>query len=129
MTTKMDPKPLVFVLLPSFLFTVVAIVLLYYAPRGFSLDENYKLKTEKRIAELTRNVQTGEVGKTPDELVEMIGNSWRRRDELQESLAKAHIQISRIAAGTILAGVMLQIYVCFRVKVSARPTARQMPPA
>ncbi len=115
----MTKKDILFLLIPSALFAAMAGLLLFYATAFFP-DRNHEQRTQKRVDELVRKAQSGEMGTKSDKLVEMLTRSWRREDELQGDLTKFHAQISRYAGCGILLGIVVQIYVIFRVKAGLR---------
>jgi hypothetical protein len=115
----MTKKDILFLLVPSALFAAMAGLLLFYATAFFP-DRNHEQRTQKRVDELVRKVQSGELGPKPDKLVEMLSRSWRREDGLQEDLTKFHAQISRYAGCGILLGIVAQMYAIFRVKAGLR---------
>ena len=114
---SMTKKDILFLSLPSVLLVVVAGTLFFYA-NDFFADPNYDLKTERRIDEFASKVQSGELGRAPDDLVKMVGDSWRREDALLEAMAKTHARMSKAAACAILVSITLQLFAVFRVKVN-----------
>jgi hypothetical protein len=113
----MTKKDVLFLLAPSILFVTVAAVSLVYAT-ALSPSPREKQGTQRRIDRLVRDAQRGEFGPEPDKLVGMLSKSWRTSDDLQEVLGNGHAQFSELVGCGVLVGVMVQIYVIFRVKAA-----------
>ena len=113
----MSKRDVLFLSMPSLLFVAMAALSLYYAG-SLRPDPQRHQKTEKDIAELVQKAEKGEV--STDRLVKLLGDSWRKRDLLHETLAGFHSEVLKRCGYGVLGGVVLQFYVIFRVKAGLR---------
>src|SRR5258708_175133 len=113
----MTKKDILFLLAPSILFITVAGASLRYAT-AFSPSAREKQGTQRRIDQFVRDAQRGDFGPEADKLVRMLSNSWRTSDELHDVLGRGHAQLSDLVGCGVLVGVVVQIYVIFRVKAA-----------
>src|SRR5205809_8088462 len=111
----MTKRDVIFLLVPSVLFTWMGAVALFYAS-ALQPDPQQAQKTQKNIDGLVRKAQSGEFGPKAELLVDSVTNSWRARDVIHESVAGFHASLSRRVGYGVLFGVVAQIYVIFRVK-------------
>ena len=115
----MTKKDIVFLLVPSGLFVGMAFLAFIYAD-ALLPDQKYHDTMQQKVRELVQKMQTGEAHPKPEDLVEALGNSYRREFDTQRALATAHAKTSRVLGWGVLAGVVLQFYVVFRVKAGLR---------
>ena len=115
----MTKRDVVFLLVPSVLFTAMAAMALIYA-NALQPNPQQQEKTQRNIDALVRKAQSGEFGPKAEELVDSVINSWRTRDVVHETVAEFHASLSRRLGYGVLFGVAVQIYVIFRVKAGWR---------
>ena len=111
----MTKRDVIFLLVPSVLFTSIAALSLFYAS-ALQPDPQQAQKTQKKIDALVQKAQSGEFGTNADLLLGSVTNSWHTRDVIHESVAGFHASLSKRVGFGVLFGVVAQIYVIFRVR-------------
>ena len=115
----MTKRDVIFLLLPSVLFTSMAALALFYAS-ALQPDPQQQRKTQKNIDALVRKAQSGDDGSKAEKLLGSVTNSLRTRDVVHETVAEFHASLSRRVGFGVLFGVVAQIYVVFRVKAGLK---------
>jgi hypothetical protein len=105
-------KELLLLLLPTLLFVFIAGESFFLATR-FSPNERF---TQKVIDKLIREARSGDYGPNPDILVARLKNAWQSEDCLMANFAR----VNSVTGWGLVSGVVLQVYVIFRVKASMR---------
>jgi hypothetical protein len=104
-------------LVPSALFVAMALAALI-AAGAISLDPKDR-DTRRKLDDLIRKVQSGELHPTQDSLIEMVRDSRDLQDEGRQTVGK----FFRVFGCVSLCGAGLQIYLVLRLKASATPNA------
>ena len=115
----MTKREVIFLLAPSVLFVLMAASALIYAS-ALRPEPQREQRTQKNIDELVRKAQNGEFGPNPEIIVNAVSDAWRARDVVHETVSGFHASLSRRVGYGVLCGVMVQIYVIFRVKAGLR---------
>ncbi len=118
----MDKKATLALLLPSILIVGLAGFALLHAT-DLLPDPKDLAWNEHRLDELAQGISSGKVNPKPERFVEMLHGAYRRRYELHEGLAKAHAIEFRFLGYSLLAVMLMQVWVVFRVRASANKAA------
>ena len=118
----MNKKDIFFILLPCFALVILAGALLFFSNRLSPEDYDQKQqRIQQDFEDLVRKVQSGEAHPKTADLVEVIGNSYRREKETHQFFVTAFAQQSRNAGYGILALVALQVgLVIWRKRAATR---------
>lgn len=99
---------------------------LHYATK-LNPDLKARVVTSRDADELLRKIKSGEAHPKPEELADALRRSYQREFEIEDTLSKAHVFITRLLACGLLFGVALQLYIILRVKAAHQ--ARNSEPA
>jgi hypothetical protein len=105
----------VFLLLPSAFLLVIAALALSSA-NAFSFDRQIEQRHQQNFEEFVAKIQSGEVQPTKEKWIITLRDSKK----IEADVEKAHATLSRILASGIFVGVLIQMYVIFRVKAGLR---------
>jgi len=106
----MRKKHVLLFLVPGSLFVILAVVTLIGAA-VISLDPKDR-DTRRKLDDLVRKVQSGELHATQDTLVQMVRDSRDLQDEGRQTMAR----FLGILGFASLCGAVLQVYLVFRLK-------------
>ena len=113
----MRKKHILLFLVPGALFVILAVVTLIGAA-VISLDARDR-DARRKLDDLVRKVQSGELHATQDTLVQIVRDSRELQDEGRQTMAR----FLRILSFASLCGAVLQVYLVIRLKVGGTPEA------
>jgi len=114
----MTKKEILGLLAPCIAFVWVATVSFSSANDCYPDQKVQQLMAERD--ELLRKLKSGEYQATPQQLLGLVGESYRREHQIQEILGDLHAEQSRLTGWAVLFGIAVQFYVVFRVNAGMK---------
>src|ERR1051325_4795140 len=107
----MTKKEIVFLLLPS-AFLVLISGLAFSGANGFSFSPRIEQRRQQDFQKFIAKVESGALELTKEKSAKLLRDSR----SVEEAMVAGHASASRILGRCILVGVVLQVYVVFRVR-------------
>jgi len=114
----MTKRDVIFLLLPGAFLLFIAVLALSSA-RAFSFSPRIEQRRQQDFERFVAKVQSGEVQPTKDKWIELLRGSR----QVAAVMENGHALFAKLLAAGILAGVLIQTYVIFRVKAGFRKAA------
>ena len=107
----MTKKEILFLLLPS-AFLVFISGLAFSGANAFSFSPRIEQRRQQDFEKFMAKVESGVVELTKEKSVKLLRDSRN----VEEAMVAGHTSTSRMLGAAILVGVILQVYVVFRVR-------------
>jgi hypothetical protein len=109
--SRMTRKEILFLLLPS-AFLVLISGLAFSGANAFSFSPRIEQRRQKDFEKFIASVESGAVELTKEKSVKLLRDSRN----VEEAMVAGHASTSRTLGAAILVGVIVQVYVVFRVR-------------